>query len=111
MELVVFVKRVHPKYVNDWVPPAYDRLRSITTEKELWERLGRASGSGEEVVVYDPERRIALRSKVAATVPFPGHWQVVFEVEQQKACLVPRPDFIQGRIAAEVQGGVVVRYY
>jgi hypothetical protein len=111
MELIVLVKRQHTKYANDWTPPDYERLRSITTEQHLWERLGKAKRDGEEVVVYDPERRLALRSKVKSTAAFPGHWQVVFDSDQQKTCSLPTLDFPQGLIAAEVQDRVIVRHY
>ncbi|RYZ46196.1 MAG: hypothetical protein EOO72_02600 [Myxococcaceae bacterium] len=111
MELIVFAKRRHPKYINDWAPPGCERLRSITTEHDLWERLDRAARDGEEVIVFDPERRLALRSKVKSTAAFDGTLHVVFDWAQQKTCPIPTPDFLQGRIGAEVRGGVVLRYY
>lgn len=111
MELIVLVKRQHRKYINEWVPPDDKQLRSITTEEELWERLRTAERDGEEVVVYDPERGLALRSKVKSTKPYPGNWQVEFDWGQQKPCSRPTLVFPRGLIAAEVQHGVIVRPY
>ena len=109
MDLIILVKLKHPKYRNKW--DSGQRLKSITTEPDLGQRLTTALTNSETIKVYDPSRNICFTTKVLETNGYDFYWEIHFDFENQTPSSKPNLVFTPGVIGADLDNGKISKLY